>query len=105
MDERGQLLRPDYLIQGFQKLLKKHHLREIRFHDLRHPSANLLITSEISLVQVQHWLGHSSISTTVDMYSHLTYQDRFDCMSTLKKLDHPHLTQCRAASLPGIFMS
>lgn len=85
VDECGQLLRPNYLTQGFQKLLKKHRLREIRFHDLRHTSANLLITSGISLVQVQHWLGHSSISTTVDMYSHLTYQDKFDCMATLKK--------------------
>ena len=37
------------------------------------------------MVQVQHWLGHSSISTTIDMYSHLTYEDKFDCMDTLKK--------------------
>lgn len=84
VDECGQLLRPNYLTQGFQKPLKKHHLREIRFHDLRHTSANLLITSGISLVQVQHWLGHSSISTAVNMCSHLTYQDKFDCMATLK---------------------
>ena len=85
VDESGQLLRPNYLSQGFKKLLKKHCLREIRFHDLRHTSANLLITSGLPMVQVQHWLGHSSISTTIDMYSHLTYEDKTDCMETLKK--------------------
>lgn len=85
VDETGQLLRPNYLSQGFKKLLKKHGLREIRFHDLRHTSANLLITSGLPIVQVQHWLGHSSISTTIDMYSHLTFDDKFDCMETLKK--------------------
>lgn len=84
-DENGQILRPNYLSQGFKKLLKKHGLREIRFHDLRHTSANLLITNGLSMVQVQHWLGHSSISTTIDMYSHLTYEDKRDCMETLKK--------------------
>ena len=84
-DENGQILRPNYLSQGFKKLLKKHGLREIRFHDLRHTSANLLITNGLSMVQVQHWMGHSSISTTIDMYSHLTYEDKRDCMETLKK--------------------
>lgn len=85
VDEAGQLLRPNYLSQGFKKLLKKHNLREIRFHDLRHTSANLLIINGLPLAHVQHWLGHSSISTTIDMYSHLTYEDKIDCMETLKK--------------------
>ena len=85
VDKNGQLLRPNYLSQGFKKLLKKRGLREIRFHDLRHTSANLLITNGLSMVQVQHWMGHSSISTTIDMYSHLTYEDKMDCMETLKK--------------------
>lgn len=85
VDEQDQVLRPNYVTQGFKKLLRKSELREIRFHDLRHTSANLLITSGLSMVQVQHWLGHSSISTTIDMYSHLTYEDKFDCMDTLKK--------------------
>lgn len=85
VDEAGRLLRPNYLSQSFKKLLKKHHLREIRFHDLRHTSANLLIINGLPLAHVQHWLGHSSISTTIDMYSHLTYEDKIDCMETLKK--------------------
>ncbi len=84
VDEAGQLLRPNYISQGFKRLLKKAGLREIRFHD-RHASANLLITGGLSMVQVQHWLWHSSIFTTIDMYSHLTFDDKFDCMETLKK--------------------
>lgn len=85
VDETGQLFRPNYLSQGFKKLLKKNGLREIRFHDLRHTSANLLISSGLPIVQVQHWMGHSSISTTIDMYSHLTFDDKLDCMEALKK--------------------
>ena len=37
VDEKGELLKPNYLSQGFAKLLKRHNLRKIRFHDLRHP--------------------------------------------------------------------
>ena len=43
----------------------------IRFHDLRHSCASLLIANGISLKEIQLWLGHSDYSTTANIYVHL----------------------------------
>ena len=69
----GQLLTPDYLSEHFKTILAKNNLRRIRFHDLRHSCANLLISARVPLIEVQQWLGHSSLSTTADLYVHLEY--------------------------------
>lgn len=69
----GQLFTPDYLSEHFKTILAKNNLRRIRFHDLRHSCANLLISARVPLIEVQQWLGHSSLSTTADLYSHLEY--------------------------------
>ena len=54
-----------------QKSLTKANLRQIRFHDLRHTFASLLIQNGESLAYVKEQLGHSSIKMTVDVYGHL----------------------------------
>ncbi len=46
-------------------------MRRIRFHDLRHTFASLLLQNGESLVYVKDQLGHSSIKMTVDVYGHL----------------------------------
>ena len=55
----------------FYRCLEKAGLRRIRFHDLRHTFASLLLTNGESLTYVKDQLGHSSISMTVDVYGHL----------------------------------
>jgi len=55
----------------FFKCLEKAGLRRIRFHDLRHTFASLLIQNGESLAYVKDQLGHSSIKLTVDVYGHL----------------------------------
>jgi integrase len=55
----------------FYVLLEKAKLRQIRFHDLRHTYASLLIQNGESLAYVKEQLGHSSIQVTVDVYGHL----------------------------------
>src|SRR5262249_51333066 len=55
----------------FLKTLEKAGLRRIRFHDLRHTFASLLIQNGESLAYVKDQLGHSSIRMTVDVYGHL----------------------------------
>ena len=73
VDDMGNLLRPDYLSQHFQIVLKKNDLKHIRFHDLRHSCASLLLANGVSLKEIQDWLGHSDFSTTANIYSHLEY--------------------------------
>jgi integrase len=52
-------------------LLKKAGLPDIRFHDLRHSAATLLLTEGVHPKIVQELLGHSNISMTMDVYSHV----------------------------------
>lgn len=67
----GNLLRPDYVTNHFGDLLEKNGLRKIRFHDLRHTFASLLLAKEEPLINVSNFLGHSTISTTANIYAHL----------------------------------
>ena len=55
----------------FLKTLEKAKLRRIRFHDLRHTFASLLIQNGESVAYIKDQLGHSSIKMTVDVYGHL----------------------------------
>ena len=73
LDEMGKLLRPNFVSEHFAWLLEKYDLKKIRFHDLRHSCASLLLANGISMKQIQIWLGHSTFATTADIYSHLDY--------------------------------
>lgn len=55
----------------FYKMLEKGNLRHVRFHDLRHTFASLLLQNGENLMYVKEQLGHSSIQVTVDIYGHL----------------------------------
>jgi integrase len=55
----------------FPRILRAAGLRRIRFHDLRHTFASLLIQQGESLAYVRDQLGHQSIQVTVDIYGHL----------------------------------
>ena len=71
-NENGGLLNPNHLRHRiFYGLLKKAGLRQVRFHDLRHSFASLLLQQGKSPVYVKEQLGHSSIQITVDCYGHL----------------------------------
>lgn len=86
VDENGNIIKPNYVSQAFIKILEKNGLRRIRFHDLRHSCANLLVTARIPLIEVQQWMGHSNISTTADMYSHLAFGTKLNSAETIKKI-------------------
>ena len=57
-------------------LLRQYGLPHIRFHDLRHSCASLMVMNGVSMKQVQEWLGHSTFSTTADIYAHLDYKSK-----------------------------
>lgn len=71
VDEIGNLIKPNYISTAFPKFLVKHNLRRIRFHDTRHSCASLLLRNNVSMKQIQAWLGHSDYSTTANLYAHL----------------------------------
>ncbi len=71
-NQHGGLLHPHNLRDRvFYGLLEKAKLRQVRFHDLRHTFASLLLQQGESPVYVKEQLGHSSIQITVDCYGYL----------------------------------
>ncbi len=73
VDESGKLFRPNFVTEHFGWVIRRYGLRKIRFHDLRHTCASLLLSNGIPLKQIQIWLGHSTFSTTADIYAHLDF--------------------------------
>ena len=71
VDPMGNLIHPDRITERFPVLLERFSMEKIRFHDLRHSCASMLIANHASLKEVQMWLGHSTITTTADVYGHL----------------------------------
>lgn len=70
----GKLFDPDYVTRRFSKLLAQNNLPHIRFHELRHSCASLLINQGFHLKDVQEWLGHADIQMTANIYGHLDIQ-------------------------------
>ena len=69
--ENGTPLNPENLVKrSFKPLLKRAGLPEIRFHDLRHTCATLLLGRGVHPKIVQELLGHATIAMTLDTYSH-----------------------------------
>jgi integrase len=69
--ERGQPMRPYTLTGKLERILKHGGLPHIRFHDLRHTCATLLLSKGVHPKFVQELLGHATISITLDTYSHV----------------------------------
>ena len=67
----GHHYSPDYISHHFAKVLKKQGLPHIRFHELRHSCASMLLDMGFTLKDVQEWLGHSDIKMTANIYAHL----------------------------------
>lgn len=94
----GSYLNPSHLSYDFHKLLKKARLPMMRFHDLRHTAASLLLKMNVSPKMVQEILGHSDIEMTLGIYSHILPGMHEEAM---EKMD---LSQ-RVFSLPGRLFS
>jgi integrase len=76
VDELGERMRANYLTSAFPKFLENHGLRRMRFHDLRHSCASLLLANGVPLKHIQEWLGHSDFTTTANIYAHLDYKSK-----------------------------
>lgn len=76
VNKLGQRIKAGYITQHFPLVLEKNKMRRIRFHDLRHSCASLLLANGVSLKEIQEWLGHSHYSTTANIYAHLEYHSK-----------------------------
>jgi integrase len=70
-DLEGKPLLPDTVSHVWAKLVKRTGLEGIRFHDARHTHASLMLKQGVHPKVVQERLGHATISTTLDLYSHV----------------------------------
>ena len=68
---RGGYLDPGNLLRMFHALVKEACLPPLRFHDLRHSAATILLGMGVHPKVVQELLGHSQIGMTMDTYSHV----------------------------------
>ena len=84
VDELGNLMKPDYLTSQFPKFIQNHGCKRMRFHDLRHSCASLLLANGVPLKHIQEWLGHSDFSTTANIYAHLDYSSKISSAQAME---------------------
>ena len=77
--EVGEHLDPSALRRRFKAAVARAGLRELRFHDLRHTFGSLAI-DRASIVQVQAWMGHAAVSTTMRYLHHKSQVDEADLL-------------------------
>lgn len=82
----GRPVKPDYISQRFKAIVDGNNLPSIRFHDLRHTNATLLLGNNINMKLLSDWLGHSTISTTMDIYAHVTNEMKKEVANNMDKI-------------------
>ena len=86
VDNMGRLIRPGRLTHSFCKILKQNNLKHIRFHDLRHSCASIMLANSVPMKQIQEWLGHADFGTTANIYSHLNYSSKLNSANTISNV-------------------
>lgn len=81
---QGYYIEPDHIRVLFKRLLKKAGLPNVRFHDLRHGAATVLLAAGVPLKVVSELLGHSSVAITADIYAHVLPEQQ---QEVVKKMD------------------
>jgi len=90
-DALGNRIKPDYITSMFPKFLENNGFRRIRFHDLRHSCASLLLANGVPLKQIQDWLGHSDFAITANIYAHLDFSAKHATAGAMSWLDETSL--------------
>lgn len=84
----GKYLNPRNFSKEWYRLIKLSGLNQIRFHDLRHTHATLLLQAGINMKAVSRRLGHSTVGITLDTYSHVTPQMEEGITAALEQMIH-----------------
>lgn len=82
----GTPLDPDSVSGTFERIVRRLRLPVIRLHDLRHTHATLALAAGVHPKVVQERLGHSSVTMTLDLYSHAVPGMQADAASTIAAL-------------------
>lgn len=77
---------PHVTSRDFRGLLRRAELPPIRFHDLRHTAATILLSSGVHPKMVQEMLGHATIALTLDVYSHVTPTMHDEAAATMERV-------------------
>ena len=85
-DNYGKLISPEYVTSRFHYVITKNGLRHLRFHDLRHSCASLLLANDVPMKAIQEWLGHSNYAITANLYSHLEYNAKVISAETIVRV-------------------
>ncbi len=80
---------PSNLRKDFRQTLSRAGLPMIRFHDLRHTAASLLLNHNATVIGVSNMLGHSKPSITLDIYGHLYHENQRETAEIMDKLVTP----------------
>ncbi|MCC2176541.1 site-specific integrase [Agathobaculum butyriciproducens] len=86
----GRIILPGYVSHNFKKLLAKYDLPEIRFHDLRHTAGSLLLAQGVNIKQIQEFLGHSDVTTTLNIYTHTDENAKKETAAAMGKVLNLH---------------
>lgn len=87
----GSIIKQRAFMDHYHAFLYKYDISDIRFHDLRHTFATLLLESGESPKVIQELLGHSTITTTMDTYTHVSKKGKTKAVSTLTTLLNDNL--------------
>lgn len=79
----GNFIHPRDVSKRFHRILEKAGLERKRFHDLRHTFASILLNEGESVKMIQELLGHSTITTTLDIYSHISEESKIKSIDKL----------------------
>lgn len=82
----GSFEDPREVLRRFQKILERAGVRKCRFHDLRHTFASILLNEGESMKVIQELLGHSTITTTMDIYSHVAKETKERSIELLERV-------------------
>jgi len=84
-NEFGLPLDATFVTKHFQRLVKAAGLPRMRFHDLRHSCATLLLVQQVPMKFVQELLGHSTMKMTSDLYSHIVPEIRRETAAAMDR--------------------
>ncbi|WP_240667556.1 site-specific integrase [Streptomyces luteoverticillatus] len=82
----GQPLRPEYVLNHFHYRCRQAGVSRTTIHDLRHLSATITLNASVPLTVVSKTLHHSTLSTTANIYSHLTAQAAREAVDVIDKV-------------------